>query len=154
MNYNKSYFKEYDNYTNRLKNECINDFIDEKRKSDNFSNNSNNSNNLILFQDKIEELLLKLKFLNSSTNILTNINNSTNDLINNSTNDLINNSTNDLINSNKIIDILDISNIILKSKINELNMIDAIDDIIIKLNKKIISQGQIKRKNNFVEFEF
>ena len=138
MNYNKSYFKEYDNYTNRLKNECINDFIDEKRKSDNFSNNSNNSNNLILFQDKIEELLLKLKFLNSSTNILTNINNS----------------TNDLINSNKIIDILDISNIILKSKINELNMIDAIDDIIIKLNKKIISQGQIKRKNNFVEFEF
>ena len=138
MNYNKSYFKEYDNYTNRLKNECINDFIDEKRKSDNFSNNSNNSNNLILFQDKIEELLLKLKFLNSSNNILTNINNS----------------TNDLINSNKIIDILDISNIILKSKINELNMIDAIDDIIIKLNKKIISQGQIKRKNNFVEFEF
>lgn len=141
MNYNKLYFKEYDNYTNTFKNECINDFIDEKRKSDNFSNNtnnSNNSNNLILFQDKIEELLIKLKFLNSSTNILTNINNS----------------TNDLINSNKIIDILDISNIILKSKINGLNMIDAIDHIIIKLNKKIISHGQIKRKNNFVELEF
>ena len=33
-------------------------------------------------------------------------------------------------------------------------MINAIDEIIVKLNKKIISQGQIKRKNNFVELEF
>lgn len=140
MNYNKSYFEKYDNDNDELKNECINDFINEKRKSDfsSYLNNSNNSNNLALFQNKIEELLLKLKFLNSYSNIIPNINNT---------------SLNDLINNNKIIDI-SINDIISKSKTNELNMIDAIDNIIIKLNKKIISQGQIKRKNNVVELEF
>ena len=142
MNYNKSYFEKYDDYGDELKNECINDFIDEKRKSNFslYSNNLNNSNNnLALFQNKIEELLLKLKFLNSSSNILANINNT---------------SLNDLINNNEIIDIIGINDMISKSKTNELNMIDAIDNIIIKLNKKIISQGQIKRKNNMVELEF
>ena len=140
MNYNKSYFEKYDDNTdelnNELNNECINDFIDEKRKS-NFSSYSNN--NLALFQNKIEELLLKLKFLNSSCDTLPNINSI---------------SSNDLINNNKIIDIIGINEIISKSETTELNMIDAIDNIIIKLNKKIISHGQIKRKNNFVELEF
>lgn len=142
MNYNKSYFDKFDDDENVLKNDCINDFIDEKRKSDfslNLNNSNNSRNNLALFQNKIEELHLKLKFLNSSSNISVNINET---------------SSNDLINNNKIIDIISINDIISKSKTNELNMIDAIDNIIIKLNKKIINNGQIKRKNNIVELEF
>ena len=52
MNCNKSYFEKYDNEIN----------IDEKNK-DNLK--LEHLSDMILFQNKVEELLLKLKFINS-----------------------------------------------------------------------------------------
>lgn len=123
MNYNKSYFEKYDedNETN---------FIIEKKK------NYENDNKLIILQDKIEELLLKLKFINSNKNYMS------------SNSDYAENL------NNKIIDLIGIDNFILNIQSPSLDIIDTIDNIINKLNKKIISKGQIKRKNDYIEFEF
>lgn len=125
MNYNQSYFNKYED-----KDSDIKDFIIEKKKYN--SNKFNNNNTMIIFENKIEELLLKLKFINSNKKL----------------NSLLNSNTN-----NKIIDIIDIQSSVNESNIIKFNMIDAIDDLIIKLNKNIINQAQIKNKK-IIEFEF
>ena len=134
---NKSYFKKYD--SNKDTNNG-NEFIIEKNKNFQylpFENNLNDDNNdSILFQNKIEELLCKLKFLNSKKNF--------NQLYMDC--NISNNISNDF--NNKI------TNKIIKSNLNQTNIIDAIDNIIIKLNKQIINQAQIKRYNELIEFEF
>jgi len=77
----------------------------------------------------VEELFLKLKFFNT------------------------NNKNNLLPNKERFINKKIIESII-KSNQKQINIIDAIDDIIINLNKKIISQGQIRNKYDTIEFEF
>lgn len=123
MNYNKSYLNKYDNNDEI---EYIDDYIFEKKKNieyynDKLFNNNYEKNELILFQNKVEELFLKLKFFNTNKQYS---------------------------NNNKIIET------IIKSNQKQTNIINAIDDIIINLNKKIISQGQIRKKNDSIEFEF
>jgi hypothetical protein len=130
MNYNKSYLNKYDNNDEM---EYTNDYIFEKKKNiQNFNNksfdNSYENNDLIIFQNKVEELFLKLKFFN--TNIKNNLSNK------------------EHFNNKKIIES------IIKSSQKQINIIDAIDNIIINLNKKIISQGQIRNKYDSIEFEF
>lgn len=124
MNYNQSYFNKYED-----KDYDIKDFIIEKKYN---SNKFNNNNTMIIFENKIEELLLKLKFINSNKKL----------------NSLLNSNTN-----NQIIDIIGIQSSVNESNIIKFNMIDAIDDLIIKLNKNIINQAQIKNKK-IIEFEF
>ena len=151
MNYNKSYFKKYDSDSDSNDNNDSNDSNDNNDNNDSnditikkISNSQYftfNDDELIIIQNKIEELLLKLKFLNSNKNKNKNLNLSTNIDYNNILNNLINNK--------KII-----NNITIKSNSNQINIIDIIDNITINLNKKIITQGQIKRKNNLIEFEF
>ena len=171
MNYNKSYFYKCDNYEYEIKNDDMNDFnfIFEKINNNsrqieiqaNYSsdfdfmakksnNNSyrieikNDKNNTIIIQNKLEELFLKLKFLNSNKEILgIDINDYIND---------INDINNYLIDGNKIIDISDINNMYKNTYSN--NIFNLIDKIISKLDRKIISKGQIKRKNNLIDFEF
>ena len=150
MNHDKSYFKMYDNneYTNNF------DFIIEKSNNNSYQiethNNSINVNvnvnvNMIILQNKVEELFLKLKFLNSNKKISTiNVSNYVNDI-----NNINININNDLIINNKIIDINYIN-----ENTNSNNIIDLIDKMILKLDKKIICKGQIKRKNNLIDFEF
>lgn len=104
-----------------------NDIIDSKL---NYLNNTNNV--IINLQNKIEELQHKLNFVNSSSKISIDINDTVHDLINND----------------------NINNILEKSQSNKLNIIEVIDNVILKLNKKIICQGQIKRNDDFVELEF
>lgn len=130
MNYNKSYLNKYDNNDEI---EYTNDYIFEKKKNiQNFNDksfdNSYENNDLIIFQNKVEELFLKLKFLN--------------------TNNKNNLSNKEHFNNNKIMES------IIKSSQKQINIIDAIDNIIINLNKKIISQGLIRNKYDSIEFEF
>ena len=119
MDYDKSYFNKYEN----------NDFdIIIEKTNNNLYQFQNNK--MIILQNKVEELLIKLKYINfnkkkSNINIL--------DILNDSQN--IDNNQN-FVNTN--------SN----------NVINIIDKIILKLNKKIITKGQIKRKNNLLDFEF
>jgi hypothetical protein len=146
MDYNKSYFKKYDsddynNYTNDR------DFILEKTNNNLYqietSNNTNintnnitntnintntntNSSDMLMFQNKVEELLLKLKYFNSNKKI----------------------STIDI--SEYINDKFDNVNIISEQN----RLINMIDNIILKLDKKIICKGQIRRKNSSIDFEF
>lgn len=140
MDYDLTYLKNYNNCLND--NENIDDIVIEKKKSTNISTNNNNNqntndlynkNSMILFQNKIQELLLILKFFNSNKKFNYNTNNI----------------------NNKIIDILNLNDEITPQKIFKTNIIDVIDEVIIKLNKQIINQGQIKRKNSIeLEFEF
>lgn len=140
MDYDLTYLKNYNNCLNDSEN--IDDIVIEKKKSTNISTNNNNNqntndlynkNSMILFQNKIEELLLVLKFFNSNKKFNYNTNNI----------------------NNKIIDILNLNDEITPQKIFKTNIIDVIDEVIIKLNKQIINQGQIKRKNSIeLEFEF
>lgn len=138
MDYDLTYLKNYNNCLNDSEN--IDDIVIEKKKSTNISTNNNqntndlyNKNSMILFQNKIQELLLILKFFNSNKKFNYNTNNI----------------------NNKIIDILNLNDEITPQKIFKTNIIDVIDEVIIKLNKQIINQGQIKRKNSIeLEFEF
>ena len=111
MNYNKSYLEQYDNN---------HDIIVKKKNIKNNLYNDNNNNNMIVLQNKVEELFLKLKFLNTNKNTSIDINEQ-------NINFNINNSN---------------------------NIISLINELILKLDTKIICKGQIKRKNNSIEFEF
>ena len=101
----------------------------KKKLINNINFNTIINDDLILFQNKTEELLLKLKFYNENINF---------NLIDTNTDD-------DIIN-----DINDINNI----KLNSINLINTIDNIIIKLNKKIINRCQIRRKKKLFDLEF
>ena len=169
MNYIKSYYKTYDNNDNNDNDyNDYNDYddYDMKKNIKNFdfiiektNNNLNpisqpNLTNMILLQNKVEELFLKLKFANSNKKISTfiipeYIDNEPNDL---DSNNLVSNDldSNDLVPDNLIPNILIPDELIHNSKF----MINFIDKIIINLDKKIISKGQIIRKNNFIDFEF
>lgn len=137
MNYNKSYFKKYENNHIMNKNIYIDncDFIVEK-KNHNYCHieSNNNIDNTVILQNKVEELFLKLKFLNSNMkNLNIDIYDGVNDIY-------------DGVN-----DINDIDNNLNK---NSNSVIDLIDEIILKLDKKIICKGQIKRKNNLIDLQF
>jgi len=132
MNYDKSYLEQYDNDY---------DITVKKKNISNQKNIYNDNSNVIILQNKVEELLLKLKFLNSnkkniSINILEYINNNLFD-------------QNCLININN----LNINSNFYPNN-NSNNIISLINEIILKLDTKIISKGQIRRKNNSIEFEF
>jgi len=145
MNTYKSYFKKYENNNNHYADDDINtyindfDFIIEKKNNNNYQ--CETKNNMIIFQNKVEELFLKLKFLNLNNKIL---NIDISDYIND-----INNINDNLTYSDKIICVK--KN---KQNINSTNAIDYIEKIILSLDKKIICKGQIKRKNNLIDFEF
>jgi hypothetical protein len=104
---------------------------------------------MIIFQNKVEQLFLKLKFLNlnnkiSCVDISDYINDINNNLISNDKIHGVNNNclNNNCVNNNNCVDN------------NSNNIINIIDKVILKLDKKIICKGQIKRKNNLIEFEF
>lgn len=126
MNCSKSYLKKYDN------NESSNDSENEQTiniilsKKNNFCNETS-GDNFVSFFDKVEELYLKLKFINTNKNEkITHLNNNKT-IAKNDDNDVFNN--------------------------YNLCNLNTIDEIITKLNKKIICDGMIKRKN-LIEYEF
>lgn len=126
MNCSKSYLKKYDN------NESSNDSENEQTiniilsKKNNFCNETS-GDNFVSFFDKVEELYLKLKFINTNKNEkITHLNNNKT-IANNDDSDIFNN--------------------------YNLYNLNTIDEIITKLNKKIICDGMIKRKN-LIEYEF
>jgi len=145
MEHNKSYFKKYENNHKDGKRIYDNDFdfIVEKtsNSNSNYYESNNNTCNMTLFQNKVEELFLKLKFLNSNKKI------SSIDI-----SDCIGDIGKNIIN-NKIISI-DNTNDNTNDNIDSSNIINLINEIIIKLDKKIISKGQINRNNNLIDFEF
>jgi hypothetical protein len=122
MDYDKSYFNKYEDNDLDINNIYSNkfDIIIEKTNNNiyQFQNNK-----MIILQNKVEELLLKLKYINFNK-------------------------------KNSNIDILDILNDSQNIDTNSNYVINIIDKIILKLNKKIITKGQIKRKNNLLDFEF
>jgi hypothetical protein len=122
MDYDKSYFNKYEDNDLDINNIYSNkfDIIIEKTNNNiyQFQNNK-----MIILQNKVEELLLKLKYINFNK-------------------------------KNSNIDVLDILNDSQNIDTNSNYVINIIDKIILKLNKKIITKGQIKRKNNLLDFEF
>lgn len=148
MDYNQSYFKKYDN--DEINNN-LNNYIIEKKKCSIGMDKNNNNLRLNILQSKIEELSLKLKFLNNKSIDTQKINelNKLNDV-----NKIANRDVKIELNEIDKMNLIGINDIITNSKLSQSNIIDNIDEIIIKLNKKIISTGQIIRKNNYVEFEF
>lgn len=109
----------------------------------NYYDNVDKNNEFIIFHNKIEELLSKLKFINNNFKHSIEI-----DEIDNNLFDILNKK-----NYNKY-NITSMNEIINEVGISKTNIIDIIDDIIFKLNKKIIGTGLLKPKNNSIEFEF
>ncbi len=151
MNCCKSYLKKYDSDKSHTdtgtdnENEPTINIILSKKKN-NFHNEMS-GDNFISFFDKVEELYLKLKFINTNKNTnFTHINNYDNDNNYNNNNDNQNNNNNDNdITISKNDDI-----------INNLNIynLNTIDEVIMKLDRKIICDGMIKRNKNLIEYEF
>jgi len=146
MNYDKSYLEQYDNEYDIIV-EKKNNHQNKIYNNNNNNNNSNENNDMLILQNKVEELFLKLKFLNSNNkNITIDILEYIND------NSIINN-YNNLFDNDYIININNFNNSKNLDK-NHNNIISLINKLILNLDTKIISKGQIKGKNNSIEFEF
>ncbi len=131
MNCSKSYFKKYDSDKSSTydENEQTIDIILDRNKN-NFQDKMT-GNNFISFFDKVEELYLKLKFINTNKNInfmQTNNYSIGDDITMSKNNNIINN--------------LNICNL------------NNIDEVIMELDRKIINDGMIKRSKNSFEYEF
>jgi hypothetical protein len=144
MNYDSSYLEQYDNEYDIIVEKKNNHQI--KIYNDN-DNNSNEKNNMLILQNKVEELFLKLKFLNSNKK------NMTIDILEYINDNSIVNNYNNLFDDNYFININNFNNSKNLHK-NSNNIISLINKLILNLDTKIISKGQIKRKNNSIEFEF
>ncbi len=117
--YNVEYDVEYD-YDNK------NNYNFITKKNNHIQNYKNNEKdkNINLFQNKIEELFLKLKFLNSNKKNLSS--------------DVYNNIDDAIYNTEIYCDTKNVN----------LNIITLIDNVILKLDKVIVSRGQIIRNDN------